>query len=211
MDRGYAKITVQSGSGVFAFASVIDNVTNDPTTVAMQTSASASVIWVPVASHAGGLNSSQWRTDLGLLNTGTATANVQIQFFGSGGVVSNTTSVAAGAQSILTDVVGQLGGSGSGALEITSDQPLEVTSRTYNQVAVRRGLLPERHAGPGLPGGGRQQRAGRGPERVPRGAHRERLVPLQHRAGQHGDGRARRSWSSSTTARGPASRTTRWR
>jgi len=27
MDRGYAKITVQSGSGVFAFASVIDNIT----------------------------------------------------------------------------------------------------------------------------------------------------------------------------------------
>ena len=28
-------------------------------------------IWVPVASHAAGLNSSQWRTDLGLLNTST--------------------------------------------------------------------------------------------------------------------------------------------
>jgi hypothetical protein len=36
MDRGYAKITVQTGSGVFGFASVIDNITNDPTTVAMQ-------------------------------------------------------------------------------------------------------------------------------------------------------------------------------
>ena len=33
MDSGYATITVQSGSGVFAFASVIDNITNDPTTV----------------------------------------------------------------------------------------------------------------------------------------------------------------------------------
>ena len=36
MDRGYARVTVQAGSGVFAFASVIDNLTNDPTTVAMQ-------------------------------------------------------------------------------------------------------------------------------------------------------------------------------
>ncbi len=36
MDRGYARITVQSGSGVFGFASVVDNLTNDPTTVAMQ-------------------------------------------------------------------------------------------------------------------------------------------------------------------------------
>ena len=36
MDRGYARITAQSGSGVFAFASVIDNITNDPTPVTMQ-------------------------------------------------------------------------------------------------------------------------------------------------------------------------------
>lgn len=36
LDRGYARIAVQSGSGVYAFATVIDNVTNDPTTVAMQ-------------------------------------------------------------------------------------------------------------------------------------------------------------------------------
>jgi hypothetical protein len=36
VDGGYAKVTVQSGLGVYAFASVIDNVTNDPTTVTMQ-------------------------------------------------------------------------------------------------------------------------------------------------------------------------------
>ncbi len=36
MDSGYAVVTIQSGSGVFPFASVIDNVTNDPTTVAGQ-------------------------------------------------------------------------------------------------------------------------------------------------------------------------------
>jgi hypothetical protein len=43
--------------------------------------------------------------------------------------------VAAGAQVILTDVVGQLGGSGSGAIEVISDNPLKVTARTYNQVS----------------------------------------------------------------------------
>jgi hypothetical protein len=36
MDRGYAKIAVQTGLGVFAFASVIDNITNDPTPVIVQ-------------------------------------------------------------------------------------------------------------------------------------------------------------------------------
>ena len=93
------------------------------------------VIWVPVASHNPGLNQSQWRSDLGLLNPGAVTANVQITFYGSGGVVSGPTYVPAGTQSILTDVVGQLGGSGSGAIEVAPDQPLKVTARTYNQVS----------------------------------------------------------------------------
>jgi hypothetical protein len=92
-------------------------------------------IWVPVASHISGRNNSQWRSDLGLLNTGSVTANAQITFFGSDTLVSNTTYVPAGTQSILTDLVGQLGGSGSGAIEVLSDQPIKVTARTYNQVA----------------------------------------------------------------------------
>ncbi len=33
LSRGYARITVGTGSGVLAYASVVDNVTNDPTTV----------------------------------------------------------------------------------------------------------------------------------------------------------------------------------
>jgi hypothetical protein len=135
MDRGYARITVQSGSGVFAFASVVDNLTNDPTTVTAGNPLPAP-LWVPVAAHNPGLNGSHWRTDLGVLNTATVTANVQLQFSGSGGVVSNTTYVPAGTQSILTDIVGQLGASGQGALEVLSDQPLVVTSRTYNQVSA---------------------------------------------------------------------------
>jgi PKD repeat protein len=91
-------------------------------------------LWVPVASHASGLNDSQWRTDLGLLNTGSVTANVQITVFMAGGIkLTNTTYVPAGSQSILTDIVDQLGGSGSGALQVISDQPLKVTERTYNQ------------------------------------------------------------------------------
>ena len=45
-------------------------------------SAPAFTAWVPVASHMGGLNQSQWRSDLGLLNTGSVTANVQLKFFG---------------------------------------------------------------------------------------------------------------------------------
>jgi len=36
IDRGYAKVTVQTGPGVFAFTSVINSITNDATTVPIQ-------------------------------------------------------------------------------------------------------------------------------------------------------------------------------
>jgi hypothetical protein len=36
LDECYAKITVGSGSGVLAYASVVDNLTNDPATMLMK-------------------------------------------------------------------------------------------------------------------------------------------------------------------------------
>ncbi|HUK13742.1 MAG TPA: hypothetical protein VLW17_10625 [Thermoanaerobaculaceae bacterium] len=94
------------------------------------------ILWIPVASHTAGLHNSQWRSDLGLLNLSGFTANVQIDYFGTGGVASNSVQVTAGSQSILLDVVGQIPASGSGAIEVVSDQLLRVTARTYNQVAA---------------------------------------------------------------------------
>jgi hypothetical protein len=108
-------------------------------------------VWVPVASHNPGLYLSQWRSDLGLLNTGSVTANVQLSFYGSGGVVTSTTYVPAGAQSILTDVVGQLNGSGSGAIAVLSDQSLKVTARTYNQVSSTADCYPNGTQGQNYP------------------------------------------------------------
>ena len=105
-------------------------------------SSSAVAGWVPAAAHTSGLNQSEWRSDLGLLNPGTTDANVQLNFFGSGGVTSNTVQVPAGAQSILTDVVGQLGTEGQGALEVVTDQPLKLTARTYTQTAPDAGCYP---------------------------------------------------------------------
>jgi hypothetical protein len=107
--------------------------------------------WVPAAAHTAGLNQTQWRSDLGLLNPGASAANVQLQFFGSGGIVSNTIQVPAGAQSILTDVVAQLGADGQGALEITADQPLKITARTYNQAPSDAGCFPNGTQGQSFP------------------------------------------------------------
>jgi hypothetical protein len=131
--------TAQQGTSVAISADESTAVVGGPldddfTGAAWVYSLPAFTAWVPVVAHNPGLKESQWRSDIGLLNPGTTTASVQLEFFGSGGVVSNTTYVPAGAQSILSDVVGQLGASGQGALEVLADQPLKVTARTYNQV-----------------------------------------------------------------------------
>ncbi|MFI5091390.1 MAG: hypothetical protein ACHP7P_15220, partial [Terriglobales bacterium] len=90
-------------------------------------------VWLPVGSHASGLNGSEWRSDVGVLNPNLATANIEVVLHFSGGTKTNNTQVAPGSQAILTDIVNQLGYTGSGALEVQSDQPVVVTSRTYNQ------------------------------------------------------------------------------
>jgi formylglycine-generating enzyme required for sulfatase activity len=94
--------------------------------------------WVQVASRASGLAGSQWRTDVGINNPNAATANVEVRFHpaGGGAPLTQTAFVTPLSQSILADVVGQLGGSGNGALEVRADRPVVVTSRTYNASAT---------------------------------------------------------------------------
>ncbi|MGV8041198.1 MAG: hypothetical protein AB2L07_14360 [Thermoanaerobaculaceae bacterium] len=146
VERGSARVTVSAGSGVIVSASVVDNSTNDPTTLPAQAlpAAGAPVAqWVQVAAHGPGLAGSQWRTDLGLLNPGAEAASAEVRFYPATGAVRSTTvPVAAGAQAILADVVGALGGSGNGAMEVRSDLPLVVTSRTYNLVATGAACYP---------------------------------------------------------------------
>ncbi len=113
-------------------------------------STSSSTVWVPVVAHNPGQKQSQWRSDLGLLNGGTGQANVQLKFYGAS-VVTNTTYVPAKTQSILTDVVAQLGTSGQGALQVISDRPLMVTARTYNQVASTESCYPNGTQGQNYP------------------------------------------------------------
>jgi len=104
----------------------------------------AHTYWVQVASRAAGLAGSQWRTDVGINNPGAATANLELRFHpaGGGAALAQTTFVPALAQSLLSDVVGQLGGSGNGALEVRSDRPVVVTSRTYNAVPASAACTP---------------------------------------------------------------------
>lgn len=106
------------------------------------TATPVTLAWVPVATHAAGANASQWRTDLGVLNPGTASASVELRFHAASGVKTGTVAVPAGAQSILVDVVDQLGTTGSAALEVRADQLVHVTSRTYDEVSETAACMP---------------------------------------------------------------------
>jgi hypothetical protein len=136
LDRAYARVKVSKGYGVIAAASVVDNATNDPTTVTMiPDAAGLTDAWLQVGSRANGANSSQWRTDLGILNTTFNTASVEVRLRAGATVKTSTLGVAPGVQALLADVVGQLGFTGSGSLQVTASRAVRVSSRTYNQIA----------------------------------------------------------------------------
>lgn len=136
--KGYARVSVVSGGSVYAYGSVLDNGSSDPTTIAMRQSpappaSGPSVRWLPVISHAGG-HSGGWRSDVGLLNrSGTGTAAVNLTLRSGTATYTGSVTVPAGAQEILRDTALLLGlSSGSGALELVADRPVVVSSRTFN-------------------------------------------------------------------------------
>jgi hypothetical protein len=103
------------------------------------TSPGAYAYVVPTSAHTGGLNGTQWVTDLVLTNPGLADAVARLYFMK--GLQDNSTAVAHPVAVPLrraldlTDVVSTtfLESSTSGAILVGSDVPLIVTSKTYNQ------------------------------------------------------------------------------
>jgi len=150
LSTGYARVDLDSGSGVIGYASVVDNMTNDPTTIPLVSAGQGETIdtWIAVASHAEGVNNSLWRTNLGLLNTGTSTAEATVSAAGS----SMTVSVCPGCQSIIDDVLGRIGLSGSAPVRITASTPLIVTSRTFTELPANDPCWPGGTLGQYLPG-----------------------------------------------------------
>jgi hypothetical protein len=89
--------------------------------------------WIAAATHCPGACRSVWRTDVCLLNRSAAQAAANVTFHrDTGETGSLSTEVAAGRQIVIGDVVAQLGMNGAGAIEISSDLPLLIGSRTYN-------------------------------------------------------------------------------
>jgi hypothetical protein len=133
IESGYAVITVRSGQEIYVYGSVIDNATGDPTAIPMKRDHGAFRQWLAAAAHSSGVGGSTWRTDVSLLNRSGFRATAEIIFRrDNGDTASLVVEVANGRQVCVGDVVAELGMSGSGSVEIVSDQPLLASSRTYN-------------------------------------------------------------------------------
>ena len=133
IDSGYAVITVRSGQDIYVYGSVVDNATGDPTAIPMKGGDGAYRQWIAAAAHSGGVHGSVWRTDVCLLNRSSGTATAELRFRHSDGDAATLViRVSEGEQVVVSDVVAQMGMTGSGSIEVFSDQPLLASSRTYN-------------------------------------------------------------------------------
>jgi hypothetical protein len=137
----YATIgAATTGGAVWAYASVIDNATGDPTTVPVQVASASGPFLVSSQAHLPGLAGTQWRSSLSVVNRGDAEAALTLRFlpYGTGAAISRTEALAAGAAVEWSDVLVSLfgkdpAGSAKGSVEITSAQPVVIGARTFNQ------------------------------------------------------------------------------
>jgi hypothetical protein len=147
-DLAYASVEVSTpGAFVWAYASVVDNRTSDPTNIPLEIFDAGSLSsgttttfarTVPSVGHAPGAYGSLWRTDVALVNASTSAANATFRYVPAGGgdSITKTASLPLGT-SRFDDILVSLfdldmEASASGALHIASDAPLVVSSRTYN-------------------------------------------------------------------------------
>lgn len=103
--------------------------------------------YMPVVGKVGGLNNTNFVTDLRIVNNGGTVANVTLDYFASNAAgltvpsVTRQLTVAPGEQKVLDDVVGTTLGvtSGLGGLRIVSDQNVLASARIINDLRATNG------------------------------------------------------------------------
>jgi len=91
------------------------------------------VYWMDNAAHLAGQFGSLWRTDVAARNNGNSRASVQFRLHSRHGVKTHDGSIESNEQGVFEDVVGLMGYTGKGCLEVRSNQPLVMSGRIYNQ------------------------------------------------------------------------------
>ncbi len=126
-------------ASIFAYASVVDAATGDPTFVSETPKGTfGSDLWIAASAHASGVGQSVWRTDIWLSNTTESEVTAKIDLLERG--IDNSApatiefSFAAGENRKLGDILDTaFHFDGTAALRIALDGEATVTSRTFNQ------------------------------------------------------------------------------
>ena len=129
------RIAAAASDAISGYASVIDNLTQDPLYIQAHASETGGALTIPVVGRAPGANGTFWRSDVTLYNPGTSSVTLTLRYAGA----TKTISLGANDTTVLSDVLSQFGlTSGSGALQVTwtSTTGPVVTSRTYTTVTT---------------------------------------------------------------------------
>jgi PKD repeat protein len=126
-----------------AYASIVDNRTQDPIYVQAVAPSSGSGSFVPVVGRASGANGTFWRSDVTMFNPGASALTVSLRYLANGidnrGASSRSLTIGPRQSTTLSDVSTWLGaGDGNGALQVSwsgASGPV-VTSRTYTSTTA---------------------------------------------------------------------------
>ncbi len=132
----YATVQVTEGSG-WVYASVVDRITRDPTTVpVMVRPPSGTVLYVPSVAHLTGFGGIPWKTSLAIVNPGDSPAAVTMIYRAGATILTTSASLYAGQAVVWKDVLVDRFAQAAdvrtgGSLEIRATAPVVATSRTY--------------------------------------------------------------------------------
>ena len=124
------RVVAAASDAVSAYASVIDNRSQDPIYIQALPAPSGGSLMVPVVARAPGANNTFWRSDVTLFNPTSSRLTLSIRY----GVASKTMLLESHGTRVLADVLSEFGlTAGAGSLEVSwsaATGPV-VTSRTY--------------------------------------------------------------------------------
>jgi PKD repeat protein len=131
------RVSAATADALSAYASVVDNKTQDPVYIQAMPAPAGETLTIPVVGRSPGANGTFWRSDVAFFNPTSERMNLTINFGGS----NKTLSLGARDTRVVADVLADYGrASGQGALFVswTGSGPV-VTSRTYTSVAATGG------------------------------------------------------------------------
>jgi PKD repeat protein len=127
------RITAASADSLSAYASVVDNATQDPVYIQAVPAISGTSLTVPVVGRANGANGTFWRSDVSFFNPTSSRLTLSMRYGGS----TKTLALDRNETFVLADVLSKFGlsaGGGTFAVSWSGNNGPVVTSRTYTSV-----------------------------------------------------------------------------